>query len=141
MRPTQEAINNAKTLLANVKQGLISAPAALYNDWVYTATGKKSEKAPKDGPEFRVFFHLKYMPCALQLWKQVYHGFFHHEDNSPYYIFKCDDGRDMYFSGIGEFDGVMVFSSYTPKKLFLTARWPATKEIILANDSLTCSCL
>jgi hypothetical protein len=141
MKPSQEQIENAKSLLATVKSGVIKPAAGLYNDWVYMATGKKSETAPIDGPNFRSFYHLKQFPCALQLRNKVYHGFFTHEDAAPYYLFKGDDGKDMCFEGIGEFEGVMVYQDYAPKKLFVAAQYPSTKEIIIANTSLTCSCL
>jgi hypothetical protein len=141
MKPSQEQIENAKSLIHKATQGQIIPPTELYNDWVYVATGKKQEKAPKDGPQFRLFYHLKHFPCALQVGNKVHHGLFVHEDGAQYYLFKADDGRDMYFEGMGEFDGIMVYENHAPKKLFMTAKWPSTKEIILANQSLTSSCL
>ena len=125
----------------NGKSKMSQSIAEKHLELRYIITGKKSEHSPKEPQESnRSFFHLKDFPTTLKMQgiKESFDGLFTHPDYCSYYEFKYKNGL-MYFSGGEEFDGIIDYEDYEPKRLFLSARIPASKEMILANNSLSSS--
>jgi hypothetical protein len=150
MKPKDEVIAQARVKLEKInslRKEFSKLPRGMteedYNDLVFIATGEKETESPIEPYDSnRSFFHLKEIPCTLTCGGKVETGLFTHEDYALFYEFKRADGSVMYFRGGPSFRGKMEYVNWKPNHLRLTTNEaPSTRELIIANGSLTSSSL
>jgi hypothetical protein len=153
MKPSPQQIEQArkKLELYDSGKGVISHSEAEHLR--YLVTGKKVEISPRE-PFWsnRSFFHLKNIACILSLQLnssrpdctalQMQKGVFNHDDYASFYSFTPENGEPMFFEGGQKFSGILTYENYEPISLALhVGELPSSKEVIVANKSLTAACL
>jgi hypothetical protein len=148
MKPKDEVIKQAQAKLEKVeairaKKGRLPISHDDYDELMFIVTGEKRVKSPIEPYDSnRSFFHLKEVPCTLKSGKNTEEGLFTHEDYALFYELKRADGSAIYLRGGASFKGEMTYEEWKPKHLYLWAtEAPTTRELIIANGSLTSSCL
>jgi hypothetical protein len=148
MKPKDEVIKQAQAKLEKVeairaKKGRLPISQDDYDELMFIVTGEKRVESPIEPYNSnRSFFHLKEIPCTLTCGGKVETGLFTHEDYALFYEFKRADNSIVYFRGGPSFRGTMKYVNWKPNHLRLTTNEaPSTRELIIANGSLTCSCL